>query len=268
MSKSLKGSRLKARKFLVAVTLVLLPSRVAWCQSFDERRIPAKQYPWDETTIKIATGFMKMWMANFNDFIRDRAISQGALRGISQYHADFISSNWKWNFEILHRLSENARVSLSASYTCDKGGYEDYGAENSIVFSGRLSNFDVMANAYFLYPFARLFTAYIGVGGGVAYGSMKGEEKYTDKPSGTVNPAWRGEYSGLFRVGRIAAGVEYSLSRVFVVSTEIGYNIAFAGDIEGAGATEGPLRDIKGETVKFDFSGFSVLMGIGASFSF
>jgi opacity protein-like surface antigen len=256
MSKTSKGSRLKARKVLIAVALVLLPSRVAWCQSYDE------------TTIKVSTAFMKMRMANFNDFIRDRAIWQGAQHGISHYHADFVSGNWKWNFEISHRLSENARVSISTSYTRDEGGYQDYDAENGIVFSSHLSTFDVMANAYFLYPFGRSFTGYVGVGGGVAHSSMRGEEQYTDELGSTVDAAWQAEYSGLIRVGRIAAGVEYSLSRLFVVSTEIGYDIAFGGDMEGTGATEGPLRDSRGETVKFDFSGFSVVVGVGTRFSF
>jgi opacity protein-like surface antigen len=219
---------------------------------------------YDETSFRIKAGVMKMLMSDFNNFVRDRAISLGAAYGIEKYRAEMISSNWKWSFDILHRLSEHARVGITFSGTGDQGSFSDVGPENSVKYNADVSTFDVTFDGQFLYPFWHQFTAYVGAGVGIGSGSMSAEEQYSDKVAFTINAS---EYSTLFTVGEFMAGVDFGVNEWFFVSTEIDYKAGNAGEMGGNGSIVGPLFNSKGEKVSFDYSGFSVMLGIGARFS-
>lgn len=174
----------------------------------------------------------------------------------------FIAGNVKYGFGNINIGVDGGYISSSGSFT-----YND--ASGSFNENYDVSTIEILGLIEILIPTSNpIVQPFVQAAGGIGIASAEhtGDFIYYSDPS--YNISVKNTVNGNYFSGRIKGGLQFSIQNV-VLELAVGYRISNAGELKGDHVQNGiryenmPVRDINGNALEFDYSGFLFTGGIG-----
>lgn len=173
----------------------------------------------------------------------------------------FIEGNFKYG-------TGNINLGIDGNYISSSGNFSYNDFSGSYVENYDVSTIEILGLIEILIQSENsTVQPFIQAAGGIGIASVEhtGDFRYYADPS--YNLSVKNTVDGNYFAGRIKGGLQFVLQNV-ILEIAIGYRIANAGELKGNHLENGvsyenmPVRDISGNPIEFDFSGFLITGGI------
>jgi hypothetical protein len=216
--------------------------------------------------ISVGVGYGALKMTDVNDDLND---SQSLLNevGLNTDDPDLISGGLFLEGSLKFIISQ-FRIGMAVDYISSSGEYSY--SDPSGLYDEKYDVSTIEITALFEIVFANkqsIAKPFLRVNGGIGLASAehKGDFKIYGSPEFTFNVI--NNVSGQYFAGRFQGGAQFILNNV-ILELAVGYRLAEAGELKGDHIENGikfedmPVRDINGNGVSFDYSGFLASAGI------
>jgi len=216
--------------------------------------------------ISVGVGYGALKMTEVNNDLKDSKNFIGEL-GLIANSPDLISGGPFLEASLKFIISQ-FRIGMAVNYIFSSGEYSY--SDPSGLFEEKYDVSTIEITALFEIVFANkqsMVKPFLRVNGGIGLASAehKGDFQIYGSPEFTVDVT--NNVSGNYFAGRFQGGAQYILNNV-ILELAVGYRFADAGELKGDHIENGikyedmPVRDINGNAISFDYSGFLVTAGI------
>ena len=238
---------------LFAILFFVLSSNIIFCQSLG---------------ISIGYGYLNMSAAN-----QDLKDTETLISGAGGYTNEpdeikgglFIEGNFKYTIGKF-----NLGVTADYIYSSGNFGYGDQSGSLDVNYD--VSTTEVLGLFEIIFPIELSSWqpfAQLAAGVGFANAERTIDFRVYDPYSAYLN--LKNTVDGNYFAGRVKAGADYLIQNV-MLEIAVGYRLANAGELKGDHVENGttytdmPVKDINGNGVEFDYSGFFVTGGVSIRF--
>jgi len=216
--------------------------------------------------ISIGVGYGILNMTDVNNDLDD---SQDFLNdlGLNTNSPDLISGGLFLEGS-LKFIIDQWRIGLAGDYISSTGEFRYSDPEGSFEEKYDVSTIEITALFEVLLASKQsTVQPFLRINGGIGLASVdhKGDFQLFGESELTINIT--NNVSGNYFAGRVQGGVQFILNNV-ILELAIGYRIANAGELKGDHIENGitfenmPVRDVNGNAISFDYSGFLASAGI------
>jgi hypothetical protein len=216
--------------------------------------------------ISVGVGYGALKMTDVNDDLND---SQSLLNevGLNTDDPDLISGGLFLEGSLKFIISQ-FRIGMAVDYISSSGEYSY--SDPSGLYDEKYDVSTIEITALFEIVFANkqsIAKPFLRINGGIGLASAehKSDFQIYGSPEFTFNVI--NNVSGQYFAGRFQGGAQFILNNV-ILELAVGYRLADAGELKGDHIENGikfedmPVRDINGNGVSFDYSGFLASAGI------
>ena len=219
--------------------------------------------------ISIGAGYGILNMTDVNNDLND---SQNLLNdlGLNTNSPDLITGGLFLEGS-LKFIIDQFRIGLAGNYISSTGEFRYSDPEGSFEEKYDVSTIEITALFEVLLASKQsTVQPFLRINGGIGLASVdhidhKGDFQIFESSEFTINII--NNVSGNYFAGRVQGGVLFILNNV-ILELALGYRIANAGELKGDHIENGitfenmPVRDVNGNAISFDYSGFLASAGI------